>query len=127
MKKENWHFTSNCTTEQVINLWQELTKCMYDKNSYGGNTCEIYKYRFNIHSPGEAVNSTFNQEDIIKRCYIAGHNILQIARLFQYKHNKDHGYEKELTIKVSNDESEWYNIWDIEEWSVSHRTYVKIN
>lgn len=34
----------NITINQIIKLWSELEQCYYNKNTYGGDTCEIYEY-----------------------------------------------------------------------------------
>jgi hypothetical protein len=39
------------STSQVVILWTELMLCLFEKNGYGGKTCEIYIYTMMAHSP----------------------------------------------------------------------------
>ena len=34
----------NITINQAINFWNQLVKCYYNNNPYGGDSTEIYTY-----------------------------------------------------------------------------------
>jgi hypothetical protein len=52
-----WHVTGITTemhylsTVQILVIWDQLTECLYDDNSYGGDTAEIYFYTILPNNP----------------------------------------------------------------------------
>lgn len=36
---------------ELLALWSELDDALWGKNAYGGDTAELYAYRFNVFSP----------------------------------------------------------------------------
>lgn len=43
--------------EQALAIWSELERAYYDNNSYGGDTAELYLYRFMPYCPSIAHNT----------------------------------------------------------------------
>lgn len=41
----------NLSQKQLVSVWSDLEQAYFKKNRFGGNTAEIYAYRFHGHSP----------------------------------------------------------------------------
>ena len=44
----------NLSMAQALSLWSELERAYYDRNGFGGDTAELYAYRFVPYSPAAA-------------------------------------------------------------------------
>jgi hypothetical protein len=42
---------------EAMKLWGELVECLYDVHGFGGDTCELYAYRFGHYTPDVAINT----------------------------------------------------------------------
>lgn len=42
---------SSVNPNQLVDIWTELTKAYFGRNSYGGHTAEIYGYRISQYDP----------------------------------------------------------------------------
>lgn len=42
---------------EAMRLWGELVECLYDVHGFGGDTCELYAYRFGHYTPAVATSA----------------------------------------------------------------------
>jgi len=131
--KKDWMLTTSITTEQVLDVWEELNLAHGGTNGYGGDVAEIYAYRLMPSMP----SLTSNKEDLfykdsVKAWEVAGYNLLQICRLFTKKRSIDHGYENNPIIKIEVGLCSWKDVWNAD-WDkkdkgliLHHRCHVRI-
>lgn len=76
----------NLSMMQALSLWSQLERAYYGKNSFGGDTAEVYMYQCMAHEPAVArSNATVDSEglfgDLVREAYDKAneslHNILQ--------------------------------------------------
>lgn len=114
-------------TPQLLTLWSRLEACYYGKDSYGGDTAEIYQYTLLPYSPsiGNVIDGKIKSgmqydtaQERFKDACEALHNVL--AYFIESKAID----EKRPGVRVSIEEKE-FGRW-VAEIGQFHRLHIKV-
>ena len=87
---------ASCSIDQWLSVWDDLTRAYFGKNGFGGNTAEIYAYRFFPYSPRES--SVLTKEETDEQNQLAKEAFTLIVQRFMHQWN----------CEVSIDGLEWF-------------------
>ena len=75
---------NSISINQALNFWDQLVRCYYGENTYGGYGCEIYQYTMMEHSPTFARNpdSKFCEDEVKE----AKASMLQMIERFEKRY-----------------------------------------
>ena len=72
----------------LMELWGELIECLHGVNGYGGDTAEIYAYRFQMYSPvaHNKINTVAGPARLKEIAIESGELLAQLCGMFVVRH-----------------------------------------
>ena len=117
----------NLSPDRLVRVWEELCTALHNKNSYGGDICEIYVFTMLAgHSPTlklvtwSDADALKSDADALKLLADCRKNLISICQYFQETHS--------CQISVLDDNNIWVRMdwWCKLDTHQDHRWHVKV-
>ena len=104
---------------QLLTLWGELVEAMHGVNHYGGDTAELYAYRFGIDLPATQLGGEIGDEAVADRDHQRAESLYALLKLFE------ESYEVRVEVLTYRDCGRRIGPWLARDRFV-HRAHVRV-
>lgn len=109
---------------QALSLWTDLMNAYHGKNSFGGDTAEIYMYRFTSSDPSAEAAVFRGDRNVDPSSFMGQARIKQIEGANESLHNLLEHFAKTQEARVEIDGKE-LGAW-VKTAGFAHRVHVKV-